>query len=112
MQLVCPEMEAFLSLHRYQLESSCVPKIFWQPLERKLREQTLDAGRAVSLMRVDYDERPRGPREPPFALVVSAEDGLSDSDPDSIFLVDHAWTFRPNTARVSVRDCTRCVQII
>jgi tubulin--tyrosine ligase-like protein 12 len=100
MQLVCPEMEVFLELHKNQLESSGVSKIFWQPLERKLRQQTLDAGRSLALMRFDYEDRERGPREPPFANVVTAEDGLSDSDPDNIFLIDHAWTFRPNIAKV------------
>lgn len=102
---MCPEMEAFLELHRNQLESSAVPKIFWQPLERKLREQTLDAGRALSLMWFDYDGRERGPREPPFVITVTDQEGLSDSNPDNIFLIDHAWTFRPNIARVRFYFC-------
>lgn len=98
MHVVTPEMEKFLTLHKYQLESSCIPKIFWEPLERKLREQIFDAGDSFQLLKVDYEDKERQPKEPVYAVIVTSEEGVSESDPNSIFLVDHAWTFRINSA--------------
>ncbi|XP_065347184.1 tubulin--tyrosine ligase-like protein 12 [Cloeon dipterum] len=110
MHVVTPEMDQFLALHKYQLESSCIPKIFWESLERKLRLQTFDAGHAFSLMKFDYEERGRGPREPVWAVVVTAEDGVSESDPESIYLVDHAWTFRVNGAKEQLQSCPQLLE--
>jgi tubulin--tyrosine ligase-like protein 12 len=104
MHVLTPEMESFLALHKYQLETSCIPKIFWEPLERKLREQIFDAGESFSLLKVDYEDRQRGPREQVWAVMVTADAGLSESDPNSVYLIDHAWTFRANSALVQLES--------
>ncbi|CAH2278360.1 tubulin--tyrosine ligase 12 [Pelobates cultripes] len=36
---------------------------------------------------------------PSFKVIVTKEDGLNASDPNSIFLIDHAWTYRVEHAR-------------
>ncbi|EDW89241.2 LOW QUALITY PROTEIN: uncharacterized protein Dyak_GE23607 [Drosophila yakuba] len=96
----------FVALHKPQLESSAVPLIFWPALYRKLTTETFDAGEALQLMLIDYDEdEEQNPAEnddspnPVFALGVAREQGIKTSDPQAIFLVDHAWTFRLNGAR-------------
>ncbi|KAF4526216.1 hypothetical protein B566_EDAN001901 [Ephemera danica] len=104
MHVLTPEMENFLTLHKYQLESSSIPKIFWEPLERKLRLQEFDAGDAFTLLKVDYEERVREPREPAWTVMVTPEEGISESDPNSIYLVDHAWTFRVSSALDQLRS--------
>ncbi|KAH8372700.1 hypothetical protein KR009_003134 [Drosophila setifemur] len=97
----------FVALHKPQLESSAIPVHFWPALYRKLTTDTFDAGEALQLMLIDYDEddEEQNPAEddfspnPVFALGVAREQGIKASDPQAIYLIDHAWTFRLNSAR-------------
>ncbi|XP_017061437.1 tubulin--tyrosine ligase-like protein 12 [Drosophila ficusphila] len=96
----------FVALHKPQLESSAIPVHFWPALYRKLTTDTFDAGEALQLMLIDYDEdEEQNPAEdddspsPVFALEVAREQGVKANDPQAIYLVDHAWTFRLNSAR-------------
>ncbi|KAG7203962.1 hypothetical protein KM043_001828 [Ampulex compressa] len=88
----------FLQTHQPQLESSGVPKIFWEILFKKLRNQTFDSGLVFQLVKIDYEDSPKGPKDPTWKLFVSSEDGISANDANNIYLVDHAWTY--DTARV------------
>ncbi|XP_067632843.1 uncharacterized protein [Eurosta solidaginis] len=106
----------FVAQHKPQLESSGIPQHFWQSLQRKLAKETFDAGISLQLLLIDYDgdeengqasvdvtdtfavtvaEEPR----PTFALSVASTSGMKANDPNAIFLIDHAWTFRMNIAR-------------
>ncbi|XP_034111030.1 tubulin--tyrosine ligase-like protein 12 [Drosophila albomicans] len=98
----------FVALHKPQLESSAVPVHLWPALYRKLSTDCFDAGEAMQLLLIDYDnddeEMETDPDDdssarPVFALEVAREQGIKASDPQAIYLIDHAWTFRLNSAR-------------
>lgn len=89
------EFDIFVSRHRNQLESSGVPPVFWESLYKKLDSGIFDAGQSFSLAQVVDEET----EEITWKVVIIAEDGIKKDDAKNIFLVDHAWTFRPQTAR-------------
>ncbi|KAH8393271.1 hypothetical protein KR215_001529 [Drosophila sulfurigaster] len=98
----------FVALHKPQLESSAVPVHLWPALYRKLSTDCFDAGEALQLLLIDYDDEDEEAQtdtdddssaRPVFALEVAREQGIKASDPQAIYLIDHAWTFRLNNAR-------------
>ncbi|XP_035778942.1 tubulin--tyrosine ligase-like protein 12 [Anopheles albimanus] len=93
------DYEAFVNVHKPQLQSSGVPEHFWPDLYRKLTGQVFDAGLAFSLLAVDYGDEVRSPEDPVWLLQVSKEGGIKADDPTEIYLIDHAWTFRTDNAR-------------
>uniref|UniRef100_A0A182LSF8 Tubulin--tyrosine ligase-like protein 12 SET-like domain-containing protein n=1 Tax=Anopheles culicifacies TaxID=139723 RepID=A0A182LSF8_9DIPT len=93
------DYEAFQTAHKPQLQSSGVPEHLWPELYRKLSDQVFDAGLSFSLLAVDYGDEPRAPEDPVWTLQVSKEGGLKADDPTEIYLIDHAWTFRTDSAR-------------
>lgn len=94
----------FVKQHGNQLVASGVPELFWKTLCRKLNHQTFDAGDAFSLLMIDYGDEERRPEDPLWAVVVSKEDGIRASNPLEIYMIDHAWTYRLNTARNQLRQ--------
>uniref|UniRef100_A0A0K8W362 Tubulin--tyrosine ligase-like protein 12 n=1 Tax=Bactrocera latifrons TaxID=174628 RepID=A0A0K8W362_BACLA len=112
----------FVVQHKPQLESSGVPQHLWKSLHRKLVKEIFDAGISLQLLLIDYEgdeengseapvvsasntttsvaEEPR----PMFALTIAREGGIKAADPDSIYLIDHAWTFRMNMARQQLAE--------
>lgn len=97
-------VDEFIGIHRSQLTASGVPEMFWPTLCQKLNEQTFDGGEAFSLLLIDYGEDERDDEDPLWTLVVSKEDGIKAADPKEIYLIDHAWTYRVNTARAQLRQ--------
>uniref|UniRef100_A0A2M4AHD5 Putative tubulin--tyrosine ligase-like protein 12 n=1 Tax=Anopheles triannulatus TaxID=58253 RepID=A0A2M4AHD5_9DIPT len=93
------DYEAFVNVHKPQLQSSGVPEHFWPDLYRKLTGQVFDAGLAFSLLAVDYGDEVRSAEDPVWLLQVSKEGGMKADDPTEIYLIDHAWTFRTDNAR-------------
>uniref|UniRef100_A0A8C5MRD1 Tubulin tyrosine ligase like 12 n=1 Tax=Leptobrachium leishanense TaxID=445787 RepID=A0A8C5MRD1_9ANUR len=101
----------FVALHRAALTASRVPDIYWRSLHRKLEGEVFDAGEVFGIMEVEEAEeeeevvqaeqqkKPNPGAEPSFKVIVTKEEGLCASDPDSIFLIDHAWTYRVEHAR-------------
>ncbi|KAJ8656628.1 hypothetical protein O0I10_007705 [Lichtheimia ornata] len=79
--------DAFVTVHQYQLTS--IPKDLWLPLFMKLGEDYLDAGNFVELHQGDCLEG--------YSLHVKKDQKLEKHG--DIFLVDHAWTTHPETAR-------------
>ncbi|XP_029046721.1 tubulin--tyrosine ligase-like protein 12 [Osmia bicornis bicornis] len=94
----------FLQTHQPQLESSGVPRIFWEVLFKKLQNQTFDSGMVFQLIRIDYDDAVRGPKDPVWKLFVSCEKGISTQDPNNIYLIDHAWTYDITNARQNLSN--------
>lgn len=101
----------FVALHKPQLQASGVPQHFWSTLYHKITTETFDAGEALQLMLIEYDEEDNEgisveeqECRPVFALSVAREGGLQAKDPNNIFLVDHCWTFRLNMARQQLEE--------
>ncbi|CAL8242562.1 unnamed protein product [Merluccius merluccius] len=101
----------FVSLHDGALRSSGVPPVYWRTLFRKLSSEIFDAGEVFSIMQVEQEEEVEEEEEEEeeqraastpavsYKVVVTREEGLQASDPNSIFLVDHAWTYSVEDAR-------------
>ncbi|XP_055696873.1 tubulin--tyrosine ligase-like protein 12 [Phlebotomus papatasi] len=99
--------ESFLTLHEPQLRQSAVPPHFWPSLCNKLHNQIFDAGDSLSLLLLDYGEEGRQDDDPVWTVVVSKEGGIEENDGDAIFLVDHAWTFRMDSAKKQLEQMPR-----
>ncbi|XP_017147291.1 tubulin--tyrosine ligase-like protein 12 isoform X2 [Drosophila miranda] len=102
----------FVALHKSQLESLSVPVHLWPALYRKLAVETFDAGEALQLMLIDYDEDEDEQNiaddddstRPVFSLGVAREQGIKASDPLAVYLIDHCWTFRLDSARQTLEQ--------
>ncbi|XP_055678285.1 tubulin--tyrosine ligase-like protein 12 [Lutzomyia longipalpis] len=99
--------EDFLNLHEPQLRQSGVPQYFWPSLCNKLHNQIFDAGDSLSLLLLDYGDEGRQENDPVWTVVVSREGGIAANDGNSIFLVDHAWTFRMDNAKKQLEEVPR-----
>lgn len=91
--------EDFLTLHKPQLDAAGVPSHLWEALYSKLVNQVFDAGDKFSMFMIDYEDKQRGEGDPLFSVFVSTQNGIKVSDPNHIYLVDHAWTFTANQAQ-------------
>ncbi|XP_063784997.1 tubulin--tyrosine ligase-like protein 12 [Pseudophryne corroboree] len=103
----------FVALHQAALTASGVPPLYWGSLYCKLEGEIFDAGEMFGIMQVEEaeeeeeeedEEREMKKKQNPgnemsFKVIVTNENGLSASDPNSIFLIDHAWTYRTEHAR-------------
>ncbi|XP_023304838.2 tubulin--tyrosine ligase-like protein 12 [Lucilia cuprina] len=101
----------FVALHKPQLLASGVPQHFWSTIYHKITTETFDAGEALQLMLIEYDEEEdehvsaeEKETRPVFALSVASAAGLQAKDPNNIYLVDHCWTFRLNMARQQLEE--------
>ncbi|XP_041833484.1 tubulin--tyrosine ligase-like protein 12 [Melanotaenia boesemani] len=96
----------FVGLHAGALRSSGVPQIYWRSLFHKITNEIYDAGEVFGIMQFQQEEENREEEKKinPGAVisckvVVTKESGLKMSEPTSVFLVDHAWTYRVENAR-------------
>uniref|UniRef100_A0A8C5T015 Tubulin tyrosine ligase like 12 n=1 Tax=Laticauda laticaudata TaxID=8630 RepID=A0A8C5T015_LATLA len=103
----------FVALHRPALSASAVPQRYWPGLWRKLKNEVFDAGEYFGIMQVEEADEQRGNEETEeelkmksnlgnelcYKVIVTNENGLQASNCDSIFLIDHAWTYRVEHAR-------------
>ncbi|CAL8324020.1 unnamed protein product [Lota lota] len=96
----------FVSLHVGALQSSGIPRLYWKSLFHKLSNEIYDAGEVFGIMQemdedAEEEEKKHANPTPAFTckVVITREEGLQVSDPNSIFLVDHAWTYRVEHAR-------------
>ncbi|CAN2387258.1 Tubulin--tyrosine ligase-like protein 12 [Pristimantis euphronides] len=111
-----PGFSQFVALHQAALLASGVPKLYWESLHRKLEGEIFDAGEMFGIMQVEeadeeeeeeesveiereFKKKANPGSEPTFKVIVTNELGLSSADPNSIFLIDHAWTYRVEHAR-------------
>ena len=91
--------QIFVQAHKAQLESSGVPKLFWEILYKKLKDQIFDAGLAFQMASINYEGVEKTPSDPLWKLFVTSENGISSEDSSQIYLIDHAWTYRLSHAR-------------
>lgn len=90
--------QQFITFHGPQLRASGVPEKFWNSLNSKLNNQIFDAGEFFQLLLLDYeDEGGRGEKDPVFTVV--SLDNISSDDPNAIFLIDHALTYKTDILR-------------
>ncbi|TSK13349.1 Tubulin--tyrosine ligase-like protein 12 [Bagarius yarrelli] len=103
------EYKLFLALHSAALKAARIPPLYWKSLFYKLQHELFDAGEVFGIMRVEEDEdedeeentgKLSNPvNEESYKVIVTRESGLQASDPTSVYLVDHAWTYRVESAR-------------
>ncbi|XP_072123956.1 tubulin--tyrosine ligase-like protein 12 isoform X1 [Mobula birostris] len=101
--------QLFIDVHGAALRASGVPPLYWKSLHHKLAHEVFDAGEVFGIMEVEDEEvedddseqkMSVNPGTPPvYKVIVTKEDGLQAANPDSIFLIDHAWTYRVGQAR-------------
>ncbi|KAI9309619.1 tubulin-tyrosine ligase family-domain-containing protein, partial [Cunninghamella echinulata] len=84
--------ESFVTVHQYQLAS--IPQELWQPLFMKLGEDYLDAGTSMEL---HYGDPLEG-----YSLHLKSDKSLEKHS--DIFLIDHAWTTTPETAKKELKE--------
>ncbi|KAI8332804.1 tubulin-tyrosine ligase family-domain-containing protein [Chlamydoabsidia padenii] len=87
--------ESFVAVHQYQLKS--IPEDLWQPLFMKLGEDYLDAGSTMELH--------HGDPLPGYSLHLKNDGSCLEKHSD-IYLIDHAWTTTPETAKQQLKDNT------
>ncbi|KAF9896532.1 hypothetical protein BX616_007268, partial [Lobosporangium transversale] len=92
------EYKQFLQIHQYQLAS--IPEDLWEPLFQKLGQDLFDAGEYLELHYGDPLDK--------YSLHVKKEGGLKKHG--DIFLVDHAWTTKPETSRAQLLDNPQLVE--
>ncbi|XP_035003717.1 tubulin--tyrosine ligase-like protein 12 [Hippoglossus stenolepis] len=105
---------SFLALHTGALRASGIPHIYWKSLHQKITNEIYDAGEVFGIMQIqqeddEEDEEENGNNEEkrkdnPIPMirskvVVTRASGLEASEPTSVFLVDHAWTYRVDHTR-------------
>ncbi|XP_078272630.1 tubulin--tyrosine ligase-like protein 12 [Rhinoraja longicauda] len=104
-----PQLQLFADVHGAALRASGVPLHYWERLQHKLEQEVFDAGDAFGIMRVEDeadedDSKEKVSLDPVYKVIVTKEDGLQAADANSIFLIDHAWTYRMDQARQQLWD--------
>ncbi|KAL6734943.1 hypothetical protein Aduo_005430 [Ancylostoma duodenale] len=94
--------EHFLNGHKSQLEAGGIPPELWGSLYSKLMQQTFDAG---NYFRILCEETDTGRNWSVFATK-----DLHPVDEYNVFLIDHAWTFRPHEARAQLEGLPQLVE--
>ncbi|XP_003449806.1 tubulin--tyrosine ligase-like protein 12 [Oreochromis niloticus] len=108
------EFRVFVALHSAALQASAIPPVYWRSLHHKITSEIYDAGEVFGIMQFqqededeeegDEENREERKKDNPgneirCKVVVTRESGLQASEPTSVFLVDHAWTYRVEHAR-------------
>lgn len=94
--------EKFVHLNDAQLKASGVPERYWRTLYKKLYGQVFDANNAFAIFNIDYEDQERADEDPGRTIILTLEDGMSVNDPNHIYLIDHAFTFRMNELRCNL----------
>lgn len=92
-------LKSFLALHYAQLKSSGIPEIYWATLHSKLTDSNFDAGDSFSIAEINDDITLMNSTFNRWKVMVTRPGGVSAADPEHIYLIDHAWTFRPDQVK-------------
>nr|CAB3267355.1 tubulin--tyrosine ligase-like protein 12 [Phallusia mammillata] len=93
--------EEFCEIYKETLAASGLSPHFLRALHHKLENEIFDAGDVFFLT---HDE------EKGLKAVTSTEDGVSVSDPNMVFLIDHAWTYSQNNVRKQLCETPGLIQ--
>uniref|UniRef100_F6STG9 Tubulin tyrosine ligase like 12 n=1 Tax=Ornithorhynchus anatinus TaxID=9258 RepID=F6STG9_ORNAN len=119
------DYEVWVALHGPALRAAGVPPRYWTRLLHKLENEVFDAGEVFGIMRVEEGEEEEDGIEEEqeqlrkkanpgtelcYKVIVTREDGLQAADPNSVFLVDHAWTYRVEQARPQLHQVPGLLQ--
>lgn len=95
----------FEALHSAALQAAGLPRCYWRSVFHKISHEVFDAGEVFGIFQVQADEDDDTPTRILGAkVVVTRESGLQVADPNSVFLVDHAWTYRMPYARQQLQE--------
>eukprot|EP01107_Rhizomastix_libera_P000963 TRINITY_DN11799_c0_g1_i2.p1 TRINITY_DN11799_c0_g1~~TRINITY_DN11799_c0_g1_i2.p1 ORF type:complete len:1030 (-),score=262.54 TRINITY_DN11799_c0_g1_i2:30-3119(-) len=89
------QYQLFLLQHHSQLQS--IPQSLWKKLYSKIINETFDVGNSFQLAKIVYDDESK----PSQLRLVSSVDIQKEED---IFLIDHAWTFTPDTSKKQLEE--------
>ncbi|XP_035449902.2 tubulin--tyrosine ligase-like protein 12 [Spodoptera frugiperda] len=92
----------FLALHKPQLVLSGVPEHFWPSICKKITDQIFDAGLTFQLVQIDYEDTEKMPYDPLWSVIAIRD--IECSDASHVYLIDHAWTFKANSIKSSLRN--------
>ncbi|XP_026760696.1 tubulin--tyrosine ligase-like protein 12 [Galleria mellonella] len=92
----------FLSVHLPQLMLSNVPEHFWPTLCKKINDHIFDSGLTFQLLEIDYEDSEIMPYDPLWSVVPIRD--IKRSDPNHIYLIDHAWTFKANSIKRNLKN--------
>ncbi|KAM7532442.1 hypothetical protein Aperf_G00000133028 [Anoplocephala perfoliata] len=88
----------FLRDHRTSLTVMKVPELFWPSIHTKFLDEVFDASEKFELGMLKYVNDENEPVD--MKLFVSVKvDEVRASDPNNVFLCDHAWTFQLEDVR-------------
>ncbi|XP_061923037.1 tubulin--tyrosine ligase-like protein 12 isoform X2 [Entelurus aequoreus] len=111
------EFNTFVALYAKALNSCGIPEMYWRSLHQKITNQIFDAGEVFGIMQIqeNEDDCPDGDRTKNGAVIgskviVTQKSGLLTSQPASVFLVDHAWTYRVGHARQQLEEIPGLLQ--
>ncbi|XP_068616017.1 tubulin--tyrosine ligase-like protein 12, partial [Brachionichthys hirsutus] len=98
------EFLVFVSLNGGALQAAGVPQIYWRSLHDKITNEIYDAGEVFGIMQFEQKdgEDDNNEKTESCKVVVTRRSGLQASEPTSVFLVDHAWTYQVDDARAQL----------
>lgn len=94
--------EQFLGYHESQLRASGVPEHLFKSISNKLNNQIFDAGEFFQLLLLDYGDDEREEKDPVFTVATLKD--IKADDPNAVFLIDHALTFKADILRKQLVD--------
>lgn len=98
----------FVAMHKPQLLLSGIPEHFWPTLCKKLHDQIFDSGLSFQLVQIDYEDSEKMPYDPLWSVMAITD--IDRADPTHIYLIDHAWTFKANNIRTTLRNVPELLQ--
>ena len=97
--------ESFLRYQEAGLVASKVPKRLWPCLYQKIVSQTFDAGAAFVLSELD-GTKSAGPAGATYKVL--AKEQIEENDNESIWLIDHGYTFQyRNTVKEQIEETSQ-----
>ncbi|XP_054656155.1 tubulin--tyrosine ligase-like protein 12 isoform X2 [Dunckerocampus dactyliophorus] len=114
------EFKTFVTLYYKALNGCGIPQMYWRSLHHKITNQIYDAGKVFGIMQLQVNEddwnkvgcveKEKTGMVVSSKVIVTRKSGLQTSQPTSVFLVDHAWTYRVGHARQQLEEIPGLLQ--
>nr|XP_057922279.1 tubulin--tyrosine ligase-like protein 12 isoform X1 [Doryrhamphus excisus] len=114
------DFKTFVILYYKALNGCGIPQMYWRSLYHKITNQIYDAGKVFGIMQIQENEddwntvecvdKEKSGTVIGSKVIVTQKSGLQTSQPTSIFLVDHAWTYRVGHARQQLEQIPGLLQ--